>query len=245
MDKLRFEAARKKLIENHERKGIGTLAEKTVHAVLKEYYGGGDESKEISIGGFVADAVSEDGIIEIQTRSLFRLDKKLTTLLPVCRVNVVHPIESAKYLLTIDPDSGELISKRRSPLKLNVWHGIAELYGLRKHLTDDNLTVRFPVLTVEETRLPSTGKGRRKRAKKLDKIPMDMTDEYILHNKADYSALIPDSLREQFTAVEFASACGVNTDTARCCISVLTAVGAAEECGREGRRKLWRKTQLY
>lgn len=240
MDRVRFEEARQKLIASHERKGIGTLGEKTVHAVLKEYYGGGDESKEISIGGFVADAVSEDGIIEIQTRQLFRLDKKLTVLLPLCRVNIVHPIEAVKYLLTIDPDSGELISKRKSPKKLNVWHGIAELYGLRKHLNDENLTVRFPVLTVEETRLPASGKGRRRRCPKIDKIPCEMTEEYVLRTKEDYTALIPAGLRDNFTAAEFAGLCGTDIDTARCCLNIMMTLGAVEEFGKEGRRKLWK-----
>ena len=38
IDELRFEAAKNKVIGvNRERQGIGTLSEKTVHAVLKNY----------------------------------------------------------------------------------------------------------------------------------------------------------------------------------------------------------------
>ena len=39
IDELRFEAAKNRVIGiNRERQGIGTLSEKTVHAVLKNYY---------------------------------------------------------------------------------------------------------------------------------------------------------------------------------------------------------------
>ena len=241
MDKLRFENARKKLLESPQSKGIGTLAEKTVHAVLKEYYGGGEENKEIPLGGFVADVVSEDGVIEIQTRALYRLERKLEALLPLCRVTVVYPIEDRKYLLDIDPDSGELVSRRLSPKRVKIWHGIAELYGIRKYLGNENLTVRFPVLTVEETRIRAAGKKRR--ADKIDKIPLEMTAEVVIRRKEDMAKLLPENLPDGFTAAEFAKLCRVNADTAGKCIRVLSVMGIITECGKQGRCKLWRKTE--
>lgn len=242
MNAERFEQARRKMTAWRERSGIGTLGEKTVHAVLKEYYGGGEESKELNIGDFVADAVTEEGIVEIQTRALYRLNKKLETLLPLCRVTVVYPLESEKYLLTIDPDSGELISRRKSPKKVGLWQGLAELYGIRDKLADENLTVRFPVLTVEELRLPAKGKGRRRSAEKLDRLPLSMTDEYVLRRSEDYRELLPRELPEAFTAEDFARLCRINTETARRCIGVLNVLGITAENGKQGRKKLWKIT---
>ena len=241
MDKMRFAEARRKLLEKPQSKGIGTLSEKTVHAVLKEYYGGGEENKEIPLGGFVADVVSEDGVIEIQTRALYRLERKLEALLPLCRVTVVYPIEARKYLLDIDPDSGELISKRLSPKRVKIWHGIAELYGIRKFLGDENLTVRFPVLTVEETRIRAAEKKRR--ADKIDKLPADMTEEVVIRRKEDIAALLPEELPDGFTSAEFAKLCRINADTAGKCIRVLSVMGIITECGKQGRCKLWKKTE--
>ncbi|WP_294478571.1 hypothetical protein [uncultured Ruminococcus sp.] len=241
MDKMRFAEARRKLLEKPQSKGIGTLSEKTVHAVLKEYYGGGEENKEIPLGGFVADVVSEDGVIEIQTRALYRLDRKLEALLPLCRVTVVYPIEARKYLLDIDPDSGELISKRLSPKRLKIWHGIAELYGIRKFLGNENLTVRFPVLTVEETRIRAAEKKRR--ADKIDKLPADMTEEVVIRRKEDIAALLPEELPDGFTSAEFAKLCRINADTAGKCIRVLSVMGIITEYGKQGRCKLWKKTE--
>ncbi|WP_024858436.1 hypothetical protein [Ruminococcus albus] len=241
MDKMRFAEARRKLLEKPQSKGIGTLSEKTVHAVLKEYYGGGEENKEIPLGGFVADVVSEDGVIEIQTRALYRLERKLEALLPLCRVTVVYPIEARKYLLDIDPDSGELISKRLSPKRLKIWHGIAELYGIRKFLGNENLTVRFPVLTVEETRIRAVEKKRR--ADKIDKLPSEMTEEVVIRRKEDIAALLPEELPDGFTSAEFAKLCRINADTAGKCIRVLSVMGIITECGKQGRCKLWKKTE--
>lgn len=241
MDKMRFAEARRKLLEKPQSKGIGTLSEKTVHAVLKEYYGGGEENKEIPLGGFVADVVSEDGVIEIQTRALYRLERKLEALLPLCRVTVVYPIEARKYLLDIDPDSGELISKRLSPKRLKIWHGIAELYGIRKFLGNENLTVRFPVLTVEETRIRAAEKKRW--ADKIDKLPADMTEEVVIRRKEDIAALLPEELPDGFTSAEFAKLCRINADTAGKCIRVLSVMGIITECGKQGRCKLWKKTE--
>ena len=48
IDEVRFEAAKNKVIGiNRERQGIGTLSEKTVHAVLKNYYAPDTDMHEI------------------------------------------------------------------------------------------------------------------------------------------------------------------------------------------------------
>ncbi len=71
-----------------ERAGIGTLGEKSVHAVLKAAYEPHPENHEIPIGGYIADIVGEGGVIEIQTRALWRLKEKLAAFLQFCPVTV-------------------------------------------------------------------------------------------------------------------------------------------------------------
>ena len=218
MDRERFEAARQRMLSGRTSMGIGTLGERSIHAVLKEYYGGGDESKEIKVGRFVADVVSEDGIVEIQTRQLL----------------------TKKVLITIDPETGELISRRSSPRRIGLWQGIAELYGIREHLTDDNLTVRLPSLSVEELRTPVKGRGRQKRKSKLDKLPLEMLDEWVFTCPEDYRRLLPDELPEEFTTEDFRKVCRTDRNTAGICVNVLARVGAVDEVGKSGRFKLYR-----
>lgn len=51
----RFTAAKERIIgKNRERNGIGTLSEKTVHAVLKNYYAPDETQHEIPVEGCVA-----------------------------------------------------------------------------------------------------------------------------------------------------------------------------------------------
>mgnify|MGYP000479610337 FL=1 len=51
-----FENTRDKIVGiQRERQGIGTLSEKTVHAVLKNYYAPDTDMHEIPIENFVAD----------------------------------------------------------------------------------------------------------------------------------------------------------------------------------------------
>lgn len=48
----RFTAATERIIgKNRERNGIGTLSEKTVHAVLKNYYAPDETQHEIPVEG--------------------------------------------------------------------------------------------------------------------------------------------------------------------------------------------------
>ena len=99
MNKERFEQARQTVLHSERiRDGIGTLGDKTLHAVLKRYMEPYEGSHEIKIGSYVADIVGEDGIIEIQTQGFDKLRKKLTAFLEVSTVTVVYAIASTKWL---------------------------------------------------------------------------------------------------------------------------------------------------
>ena len=55
-DQKLFESAKKKIIGvDRQRFGIGTLSEKTVHAILKNYYEPDEDKQEIPIENFIAD----------------------------------------------------------------------------------------------------------------------------------------------------------------------------------------------
>ena len=53
--------------------GVGTLQEKTIHAVLKNYYEPDEDKQEIPIENYVADIYSDGEIIEIQTRNFDKM----------------------------------------------------------------------------------------------------------------------------------------------------------------------------
>ena len=81
-DKERFEWARDKIVgTEREKQGIGTLSEKTVHAVLKNFYAPDEDMHEIPIEGCVADIYTGTEIVEIQTRNFDRM-REISAALP-------------------------------------------------------------------------------------------------------------------------------------------------------------------
>lgn len=77
-DEKLFDAACEDIIEKERAKnGIGTLQEKTMHAVLKRFYEPDHTHQEIRINGYVADIFRDNEIIEIQTGSFNAMRKKI------------------------------------------------------------------------------------------------------------------------------------------------------------------------
>lgn len=70
MQQNSFEQVCIQVLNNQEKKhGIGTLAEKTVHAVLKAYYAPNSSycEQKVNDSGYIADIFYDSQIIEIQT----------------------------------------------------------------------------------------------------------------------------------------------------------------------------------
>ena len=109
MDEKRFETAKKKIIgQAREREGIGTLREKTLHAVLKHYYAPDENMHEVPIGPYVADIYTGDAILEIQNGNFYKIRTKLDVFLAQYPVTVIYPIPHCKWLVWVDEETGEL-----------------------------------------------------------------------------------------------------------------------------------------
>lgn len=245
MDKERFyDAINKAVNEERPRTGIGTYGEKTVHAVLKNYFEPYSDGHEQKIGGFVADIVGEDGIIEIQTAGFERLRKKLEAFLSVSRVTVVYPIPRNKWIITIDPETGEKGKKRKSPSKGSPCDIFPELYKIKPFLAHENFRLCIVMLDVEEYRVPpeETGlrRGRRRGYVRYDRIPTELVEEIHIREKNDWGYFIPRGLSEEFTSAEFGSLSGVGAQYGSFMLNILTAAGAVERIGKRGRSYLYR-----
>ena len=153
-DKRAFETAKRKIIGvDRQRFGIGTLSEKTVHAILKNYYEPDEDRHEIPIQNYVADIYAEGEIIEIQTRQFDKMRGKLGAFLPLYPVTIVYPIPHEKWIIWIDEESGTLSKRRKSPLKGNPYVIFPELYKIKMFLKDPNLRFRLVFLDMEEYKL--------------------------------------------------------------------------------------------
>ena len=232
-----------------ERGGIGTMGEKGIHNTLKHYFQPDESCHEIPVGGYVADAVAERGVIEIQTRGFSRMRKKLESFLAVTRVTIVYPCVVKKKVYRVDKTTGEVVSSYRSPKKEDEYGVFWELSTIRDLLLNGRLSVCVVLLEAEEFRpadMPR-GRGRRLRggANGVERLPTGLVGEVWLECPLDYARYIPAGLPEQFDSVEFSSAAGLRVDRARSLLSVLNAVGLVERVGKRGNAYLYRVAENY
>ena len=227
---------------------VGTQNEKLIHSTLKNYYAPYSDEQEIKLGKFFADAVGENGIFEIQTCCLYKLNEKLRVFLEYSHVTVVHPVIREYKTLYINKDSGEIVQEtptRRMKTLLKVFE---ELYSIRGFLRHENLTVILCGLKTEKRvyfsgdKLPDmrSKSGRKKYV--IEEIPMELLEETVLENPRDYEMFLPDGLLAEypdgFTRKELSRAANESASSLR--MDVLRTVGLVEKCGKSGREFVYR-----
>lgn len=241
MDKTRFrelcEAA--KTFEK-SKNTIGTLSEKTLHAVLKRYFDDDENNHEIKVGSYVADISGKNGIIEIQTRNFDKIRKKLEKFLEVSKVTVVYPIASTKWLIWIDEDTGEITKKRKSPKTGTPYEIFYELYKIKPFLTNPNLQFCIVLIDIEEYRLLNGwSKDRKKGSTRHERIPIDIIDEIYIENVEQYDKFLPADLPVQFTTKDYKNATPLNQRNAQTALNILFHIGAINRVGKKGNQYLY------
>lgn len=242
MNQARFsEAYQRTAYVNRERNGIGTLGEKTLHALLKNYLEPDETKQEVRVGSYYADIFDGEQIIEVQTRQFHKLREKLTAFLPDYPVTVVYPVLAKKWLYWLDKESGEVSKGRVSPRKGSVYEVCAELYKIKEHLKNPNFHLRVLVLEAEEYRyLDGWSRDRKKGSSKYDKIPTKLLDELCIDCLQDYRKLLPEGLPEEFGTQEFARVAHISRRLAQMVLNILYAAGVVERVGKQGNAWIYR-----
>lgn len=235
MDKERFKDICDSLIKiepNNNR--IGTMKEKTLHLVIKEYFATEGSLTEYPVLGHYADVFKNDLIIEIQTAHLNKLRKKLDTLLKEYKVMVVYPIIHRKWLYWIDPDNGEISKKRLSPRKGTIYDCFRELYKIKFHLSEPNLHLCLMLVDVEEYKmLNGYSEDRKKGASKVERYPKELHFQLHLNSIKDYLCFLPITLPSIFTTKDYASVCNINLKKSQIALHILCHLGVIVKIGKE------------
>lgn len=236
-DIVLFRQACTKIVnQEREKNGIGTLQEKTVHAVLKNFYEPDLEHQEIPVENFVADILRDGEIIEIQTRGFQALRRKLDTFLQQYQVTIVYPIVRTKWLYWIDEETGEITKKRKSPKKGTIYDAIPELYKIKPYLPNPNLHLCLVLIDAEEYRLLNGwSRDRKKGSTRYDRIPTQLVDEFFIGSLADYQCLIPEGLPRDYTSRDFAKAAHIPLGYAQTTLTILHHIGLVHRTGKSGR----------
>lgn len=236
----RFENARNSVTRDG---GIGTLGEKTLHAVLKQYLEPDPEKREvrIGIGKIVADIYNDDGITEIQTRSYEKLKKKLPHLLETADVTVVLPLPHIKWLIWLDKDTGEMTQKRKSPKTGSLKDGLYELAKLRPFLTDKRLKIHIIMMDVEEYRnLDGWSDDGKRGSSRHERIPVNLCDEYLFCKRDDWKVFIPEGIEDEFTLKEYSKLLKTNVRAGAAGLYILRDMGIVSLIGKRKRENLYK-----
>lgn len=224
-----------------DKKGIGTLGEKTLHALLKDYFEPDRGKQEIRLEGYYADIYNGEEIIEIQTCQFNKLRGKLAVFLKDYPVTVVYPVEERKRLYWLDRESGEISGGRLSPRKGNVYQICPELYKIKDFLKNPNLRLHVIVLEVEEYRiLDGWSRDRKRGATRRDRIPKKLNGELCIASPGDYRKLVPEGLPDEFGSMEFAAAAHISRRLAQVALNILYELGTVERTGKKGNAWLYR-----
>lgn len=242
----RFEKAKLKVIGiDRQRFGIGTYSEKTVHAVLKNYYEPDEDKQEIPVENYIADIYNGREIIEIQTRQFNKMRDKLSAFLPLYPVTIVHPVPREKWLIWIDEESGELSNRRKSPKKGSPYDVFVELYKIKMFLKDPHLRILIDLIDMEEYRLLNGwSRDKKKGSSRFDRIPLCLAQEVVIERPEDYLQFVPISLEGAFTVRDFAAQAHISLSLAGTVVNILHYMGTLERVGKKGKAYLYLPIQI-
>lgn len=223
--------------------GIGTLGEKTLHATLKWWLDEDHRHHEIPLPeGSVADIFDGERVTEIQTANFSGFREKLTRLLEHYPVTVVHPLVRRKWVVWVNPTTGETAEPHRSPRIGTFTDAGKELVYILPLLGHKNLTVRLVLLDVEERRLADGWSRDGKRGShRLERIPLAMGEDITLSCPADYAALVPLTLPAAFTAKEFGKAARLQGRNLTGTLKVLLSAGVLRREQKQGNAWLYER----
>ena len=214
--------------------GIGTLGEKTLHACLKYYLDPDKTHHEVRVGRYVADIADGKSVTEIQSRQFYRLQKKLAAFLERGPVTVAYPVAKRKWVNWVSPETGEIVSRRRSTRSGSAADVLPELYDLRAFL--GRLHIHVLLLEVEEYRLLNGwGPEKKRGGARYERRPVALLGEVELPPGDNYARLLPPGHPESFTVKDFAKRCRLSEARARAALGVLTRTGAVLRTGKHGR----------
>ncbi len=225
--------------------GIGTYKEKSLHRILKYYFEPDWSYHEIPYCGFVADIKRGESVTEIQTRSLARMEEKLSAFLRESQVRIVFPIETDRCIVWIDPDTGSVVRRVKSPKHENKYSLLAQLIYVLNYIPDDKLTVTAVYISTDEYRmLDGIGKDRKKRSTKLERIPTDIFGVSDYRTLEDFFELAPESAPPIFTRNDFSSLTGLRGRDLWAGLKVLERLGVISRVSSPDRKNRYRLNRV-
>ena len=231
--------------ENKEYNGIGTLSEKSIHSIIKDYLSPNKENQEIKVGRYVADIKIGNQIIEIQTQNFKKLINKIEYYLETgYNIKVVYPVIYERYTNWIDPISHKIVERRKSPIKGCIQDFLTELYWVYKYLENDKFDISIILINAEEYKyLDGYGQNSKKHATKIDKVPTKILNEIQIKTIKDLVVMVPQTLDIEFNSKDFIKHSKCRKKWIGSGIKLLRDIGVITVVRKEGNSFIYRRTK--
>jgi len=219
---------------------IGALNETPLHDALKRSLAPAGATFEVPIAGFVIDAVHDGLLIEVQTRGVGKLRRKLRLLLAEHRVRLVLPVTVEKWIVKL----GEKPSRRRSPKRGHPADVARELVGIPDLLDHPGLELEAVLIQEEEWREHRAGVAWRRRGwVTVDRRLVAVLERRRWRGHAGLLALLPEALTDPFGTAELAACTGMSRSTAQKLVYCLRMGACLDVVGKAGNAVQYARTR--
>ena len=229
-----------------ENSGINLYSELSLHDQVKRFLAEPGDRIEVAVAGRVVDLLRADGqIVEVQTRNLRALLPKVHALSAAgLRVRVVHPIPELLHIQRRDPDSGQVVSTRKSPKRGDIWSVFDELVRAPELIGLSGVTVEALIVRATEVRVrDGRGSWRRRGDRTEDRMLDGIVGGVSWGTRKEWRSIIPADLSQPWDSETLGKALGITPARARKVLYCLARAGLISETGRTGRRKLYRENE--
>lgn len=224
---------------------IGTLNEGHLHASLKERYVEPGDKVEADVDGYVVDILRGDLIIEVQTANFSAIASKMRDLVSRHQVRLVYPIPRDLWIVKLPQKKGGEVSRRKSPKHPNVVDVLEELVSFPELITHKNFQLDVVLTQEEELRIFDRRKRWRRRGwVTVERRLLEVSETVSLQSDADFMALIPADLPEEFLTSDIANAIGRPRYLAQKVAYCLRNCGLIEQVGYEGNAIVYSKVAV-
>jgi hypothetical protein len=223
---------------------IGMLNEAPLHAALKAWYAGPGAQFEVKLGRFVIDIVQADGLlVEIQTRGLGSMRRKLHHLTTRQAVRVVYPIAQEKWIVKLPQNDGDSPTRRKSPRRGSFAHVFGELVSFPRLILHPNFSLDVVLIQEEELRRYDGNRSWRRRGwASEERRLLSVVDHRLFESAADLAGLLPPELDDPFTTSELAGALRQPRRLGQQMCYCLREMEAITRTGKRGNAYLYTRT---
>ncbi|MFW6262550.1 MAG: hypothetical protein ACOC34_00810 [Thermotogota bacterium] len=216
---------------------INTYNEKDLHNDIKHYLYQSDDLLESPYKGFIIDIKRKDLLIEIQTKSLNALRKKLERLLDINRIRIVYPIILNKEIILLSTDN-TLLHKRLSPKHGNISDVFEELIFIPELFRHMNLEIQLLLVSIQEIRKDDgNGSWRRNGVSIINTKLKEIHEDHLIKDAVQLFKFLPQNIitNSPFTTKDLSSAMKIKMNRAQKICYFFKKMDLIEPISKKGR----------